>query len=104
MNLASYQPSRALNLEMAATFMENLWASLRKIEVMYSLQVCCGFVDLSGHLGPRPLACWIAFESRRGHGYFFSCVLSGMSLVRADHSSRGILSNVVCLNVILKPR
>jgi hypothetical protein len=35
------------------------------------------------------------------------CVLSvkGLrSLRRANHSSRGVLSSVVCLNVIVKPR
>jgi len=39
MNLASCQPSRALKLELVATFMENAWAALRKIVVMYSIQV-----------------------------------------------------------------
>jgi hypothetical protein len=32
------------------------------------------------------------------------CVLSGRGLLRrADHSSRGVLPSVVCLNVIAKP-
>jgi len=32
------------------------------------------------------------------------CVLSGRGLLhRADHSFRGVLANVVCLNVIAKP-
>jgi len=36
---------------------------------------------------------------------FESCVFSGRGLLRrADHSSRGVLSNVVCLSVISKPR
>jgi hypothetical protein len=29
------------------------------------------------------------------------CVLSGRYVRRADHSSRGVLPNVVCLNVIV---
>jgi hypothetical protein len=32
------------------------------------------------------------------------CVVRYVSLKRADHSSGGVLSNVVCLRVIVKPR
>jgi hypothetical protein len=33
------------------------------------------------------------------------CALSGrVSLIRADHSSRGVLPSVVCLSVIMNPR
>ena len=32
------------------------------------------------------------------------CVVRYRSLRRADHSSRGVLPSVVCLNVIMNPR
>jgi hypothetical protein len=31
------------------------------------------------------------------------CVLSGRNLRRTDHSSRGVLPTVMCLNVIVNP-
>ena len=105
MNLASYQPSRAWKLETAPTSMENLKAALRKIVITYNLHVSCGFVDPTGRVGPRPLACWIVFEFRRGHGFFFLlCDVRCNSPERTDHSSRGVLPNVVYLSVIVKPR
>jgi hypothetical protein len=45
------------------------------------------------------------FKSRHGHECAsFLCVFRKRSLCRADHSSRGVLPNVVCLSVIVKPR
>ena len=32
------------------------------------------------------------------------CVVRQRSLLRADHSSRGVLLTVMCLSVIMKPR
>ena len=49
--------------------------------------------------GLRPLACWeYGFDYRRGHG----CL--SIVCCQADHSSRGVLPNVLCLSVILKPQ
>ena len=50
----------------------------------------------------------IAGSNRNGiMDIFLMCLLCGVKLrsVRgADHSSRGVLPHVVCLNVIVKPR
>jgi len=55
----------------------------------------------------QPLACWnCGFESRRGCGCLSRvlCVGRYKFLRRADHPSRGVLLDVVCLSVIVKPR
>jgi len=54
-------------------------------------------LSLAGFVGPNPA------------GGIGVCLLSGVlvrerPLPRADHSSRGILPNMVCLSVIVKPR
>jgi hypothetical protein len=58
--------------------------------------VCCR--SLAGIAGSNPAGgmdvCFL--------GVF--CVVTYRSLRRADHSSRGVLPSVVCLNVSLKPR
>jgi hypothetical protein len=54
----------------------------------------------------RPFAYWdCGFESRQGVYICFLWVLCVVrSLRRADRLFRGILSSVVCLSVIMKPR
>jgi hypothetical protein len=45
-----------------------------------------------------PPGSWMALS-------FGCCVLSGRDLLRqADHSSRGVLTNMVCLSVIMEAR
>jgi hypothetical protein len=69
-------------------------------------------VDPSGRavwgVGLRALSCWdCGFESRQRNGCL--CLVSVMrcqvegSLLRADHSSRGVLPSVVCLIAIEEP-
>ena len=60
-------------------------------------------------VGLRLLGYWdYGFESRWGHGRLslerLLCVVRSRPLRRADHSYRGVLPNVVCLSVIVKPR
>jgi hypothetical protein len=58
-------------------------------------------------IGLRQLACWYSgFESRKGARMLVSCERCVSSaLRRVDHSSRGVLQSVMCLNsVIVKPR
>jgi len=45
----------------------------------------------------RPLACYLGFDSHRGHGYLsvVRVVCCQRSLRRADHSSRGVLPTVL---------
>ena len=55
------------------------------------------------------LACWdCGFESHRGHECLSVVSVefcqAEVSVRRADHSSRGVLPNVVRLSVIVKPR
>jgi hypothetical protein len=83
--------------------------------VLYSMNTrsdswCSYCVTRSDCVGLRTVAYWDrGFESRRGHGYLFVisfvCVVKFRSLLRADHSSRGVLSTVVwcvglCMNDI----
>ena len=57
-----------------------------------------------------PAACLLGLQVRIPPGSLVSvsckcCVLSGRSLCEgADHSSRGVLTSVVCLSVISKPK
>jgi hypothetical protein len=62
-------------------------------------------IDAGPGVGLRPLACWdSAFESLRVHGLpLVGVVCCQSSLRRTDHSSRGVLPNIVCLNVIMNP-
>jgi hypothetical protein len=56
----------------------------------------------------QPIAYWHCwFQSARGVDIcllWVLCVVTYKSLLRADHSSRGVLPNVVCLSVVVKPR
>jgi len=54
-----------------------LYFYLCKVVVTYSHHVSCGFVDPSGRVGPRPLACWIVFESRPWM-FFLLCVVRSL--------------------------
>jgi len=51
--------------------------------------------------------CNRGFESHQGHGCLFLVSVvhfQEKSLLRADHSSRGVLPSIGCLSVIAKPR
>ena len=65
------------------------------------------FANSSGRavwgVGLRSLACMVCgFESLQAHGYL--CLVSHLSLCRADYLSRRVLQGVVCLRVIVEPR
>ena len=83
------------------------------------LQACNGtallkYVMISVAAGARAgasglFACWdCGFESRQRHGclslVIVVCCQEEVCLIRADHSSRGVLMNFVCLSMIVKPR
>jgi hypothetical protein len=59
--------------------------------------------------GLRPLDCW-RFRVRIPPGAWvsflceFLCVVRWRSLRRADHPSKGVLPNLMCLSVIVKPQ
>jgi hypothetical protein len=57
-------------------------------------------------VGLRPLVCWYCgFESRWQQGCLsFASVVRYMSALRADLSSRGVQTSVVCLSVIVNPQ
>ena len=59
-------------------------------------------------VGLRQHACWhFGLDLARGVGVsllWMLCVVSYAFLRRADHSSRGVLSSVMCLSVISKPQ
>jgi hypothetical protein len=57
--------------------------------------VCCR--SLAAIVGSNPAGVWMSVSRE-------CCLLSGRSLGRAADSSRGVLRNVACLNVIVKPR
>jgi hypothetical protein len=61
-----------------------------------SKTLVCGH-SLAGIVGSNPAGAWIYLLP-------VSCVIRYRSLRRADHSSRGVLPSVVCLNVIMKPQ
>ena len=63
-------------------------------------------VGPSGRRGPKRGSAAARFESRRGCGCMSRvlCVGRYKFLRRADHPSRGVLLDVVCLSVIVKPR